>query len=217
VKVMNSQFPSIELPLTCSLVLDASALINLLGTGMAGDLVKAANRRMFVEDYAFEELRRHPLPEQDLQTELAALLESRLLQRVTMDETARILFRELTDGDLTAGLDDGEAATIAYAVSHEATVPVIDEKKANSVFGRRWHSRMIVDTITLLGQSSVSNAFTEERYSAAIHSALLHARMRVPTAARAWVAALIGDARSAQCPSLGRPALRTTTADVITV
>jgi predicted nucleic acid-binding protein len=214
---MNSQFPSIKLPPNCSLVLDASALINLLGTGMAGDLVKAANRRMFVENYAFEELRRHPLPDQDLQTELAALLESCLLQRVTMDDTARIVFRELTDGDLTAGLDDGEAATIAYAVSHEARVPVIDEKKANSVFGRRWHSRMIVDTITLLRQSSVSNAFTEERYSAAIHSALVHARMRVPTAARAWVAALIGDARAAQCPSLGRPALQTTTADVITV
>src|SRR5450755_365944 len=124
VKAMNSRFPSIELPLDCSLVLDASALINLLGTGMAADLVKAADRRMLVEDYAFEELRRHPLPEQDLQTEITALLDCRLLQRVTMDSTARILFRELTDGDLTVGLDDGEAATIAYAVTHKAAVPV---------------------------------------------------------------------------------------------
>jgi predicted nucleic acid-binding protein len=204
VKAMNSRFPSIELPLDCSLVLDASALINLLGTGMAAELVKAANRRMLVEDYAFEELRRHPLPEQNLQTEITALLDCRLLQRVTMDSTARILFRELTDGDLTVGLDDGEAATIAFAVTHKATVPVIDEKKANSVFGRRWSSRIIVDTVTLLSQPCIASAFTEERYSAAIHSALLYARMRVPRAAKPWVTALIGKARAAQCPSLGQ-------------
>jgi predicted nucleic acid-binding protein len=204
VKAMNSRSPSIELPLGCWLVLDASALINLLGTGIAGELVKAANRRMLVEDYAFEELRRHPLPEQDIQSEIAALLDSRLLQRVRMDDGARALFRELTDGDLTAGLDDGEAATIAYAMSHAAAIPVIDEKKASTVFVQRWASRTIVDTVTLLGLPCIIAAFSEEQYASAIHSALRYARMRVPKAARPWVRALLGDERAAQCPSLGQ-------------
>src|SRR5258708_1762870 len=204
VKAMNSRFPSIELPLDCSLVLDASALINLLGTGVAANLVKAANRRMLVEDYAFEELRRHPLPEQDIRSEIAALLASRLLQRVRMDDAARTLFRELTDGDLTAGLDDGEAATIAYAMRHAAAIPVIDEKKASAVFVQRWASRTIVDTFTLLGQPCVLAAFSEEQYSSALHSALLYARMRVPKAARPWVRALLGDERAAEWPSLGQ-------------
>jgi predicted nucleic acid-binding protein len=190
--------------LGCWLVLDASALINLLGTGIAGELVKAANRRMLVEDYAFEELRRHPLPEQDIQSAIAALLDSRLLQRVRMDDGARALFRELTDGDLTAGLDDGEAATIAYAMSHAAAIPVIDEKKASTVFVQRWASRTIVDTVTLLGLPCIIAAFSEEQYAAAIHSALRYARIRVPKAARPWVRALLGDERAAQCPSLGQ-------------
>jgi predicted nucleic acid-binding protein len=212
VKAMNSRFPSIELPLNCSLVLDASALINLLGTGIAGELVKAANRRMLVEDYAFEELRRHPLPEQDIRSEIAALLVSGLLQRVSMEDAARTLFRELTDGDLTAGLDDGEAATIAYAMSHAAAIPVIDEKKASAVFAQRWASRTTVDTVTLLGQADVISAFTDEQYSAAIHSALLYARMRVPKAARPWIRALLGNERAAQCPSLGQAGLMNTPA-----
>jgi predicted nucleic acid-binding protein len=201
---MNSRSPSIELPLDCWLVLDASALINLLGTGIAGEVVKAASRPMLVEDYAFEELRRHPLPKQDIQSEIAALLDARLLQRVRMDDGARALFRELTDGDLTAGLDDGEAATIAYAMSHAAAIPVIDEKKASALFVQRWSSRTIVDTVTLLSQASVVDAFTEEQYGAAIHSALLYARMRVPKAARPWIRALLGDERAAQCPSLAQ-------------
>ncbi|WP_369721319.1 hypothetical protein AB8Z38_30495 [Bradyrhizobium sp. LLZ17] len=159
---------------------------------------------MLVEDYAFAELHRHPLPKRDIQSELAALLDSRCLQRVTMDDRARTLFRELTDGDLTVGIDDGEAGTIAYAMSDAATIPVIDEKKASAVFVQRWSSRTIVDTATLLSQTNVVNAFTKEQYSAAIHSALLYARMRVPKAARPWIRALLGDERAAQCPSLGQ-------------
>ncbi len=164
---------------------------------------------MLVEDYAFEELRRHPLPERDIRSELAVLLDSRALRRVTMDDGARILFRELTDGDLKAGLDDGEAATIAYAVSHAAAIPVIDEKKATSVFAQRWDSRTIVDTVTLLGQACVIAAFTEEQYSAAIHSALLYARMRVPKAAKPWIKGMLGAERAAQCPSLGQAVMAT--------
>jgi predicted nucleic acid-binding protein len=207
VKAMNSRSPSIELPLNCSLVLDASALINLLGTGIAGEMLKAANRPMLVEDYAFEELRRHPLPKRDIRSELAALLDSQGLRRVTMDDSARTLFRELTDGDLTVGLDDGEAATITYAMSHAAAIPVIDEKKASTVFVQRWASRTIVDTVTLLSQASVVNAFTDEQYGAAVHSALLYARMRVPKAARPWIRTLLGEERAAQCPSLGQVGL----------
>jgi predicted nucleic acid-binding protein len=204
VKAMNSRSPSIELPSDCTLVLDASVLINLLGTGMAGEVVQAASLPMLVEDYAFEELRRHPLREQDIRSEIAALLDSRLLRRVRMDDAARTLFRELTDGDLTAGLDDGEAATIAYAISHAAAIPVIDEKKASAVFGRRWAPRSIIDTVALLGQPRVRAAFSTERYSAAIYSALLYARMRVPKAARPWIRELLGNTRAAQCPSLGQ-------------
>jgi hypothetical protein len=204
---MNSRSPSIELPLDCSLVLDTSALINLLGTGMAGEMIRAASRPMLVEDYAFEELRRHPLPKRDIQSELSELLELRCLKRVTMDERARVLFRELTDGDLTVGLDDGEAATIAYAISHAAAIPVIDEKKASGVFVQRWASRTIIDTVTLLTQASIVDAFTEEQYCAAVHSALMYARMRVPKAARLWIRDLLGTERAAQCPSLGHAVL----------
>src|SRR5260370_3811646 len=94
-------------------VLDASAIINLLGTGIAGQLLSSLQSPVFAEHTAIREVIRHPIPKIDHTTELSALEAAGLLQCKTMGEQAKEIFRELTAKDLSEGLDDGEAATIA--------------------------------------------------------------------------------------------------------
>jgi hypothetical protein len=120
-----------------------------------------------------------------------------------MSKPAFALFLELTGDDLLGGLDDGEAATIAYAIatSTEAVV-VTDERKAARIFSERWPHRTLIDTVTLLAQPSHGAQVDEQMLANACFSALTHARMRVPSPGVEWIWELIGDERAAQCPSL---------------
>jgi hypothetical protein len=56
---------------------------------------------------------------------------------------------------------------------------------------------------TLLTHSRVVTGMTQGELQEAVHSALLHARMRVPPGCRDWVIELVGLDRASRCPSLG--------------
>lgn len=192
------------------LVLDASAIINLLGTGSAAEIISLLRTEIFAERIAFEEVLRHPIPGADHAAELEDLAASGLLLVQDMDDAGREIFRDLAFSDLTSGLDDGEAATIAFALTHSiSAVPVIDERKAASLFLRRWGSRVTISTITLLSDERVTKHLSRARLADAVYSALIHARMRVPRDARTWVDGLLGPDRAAQCSSLSNRAQRT--------
>jgi hypothetical protein len=204
---MKSRFPLIDISRT-ELVLDASVFINLLATGVAKVILGSLPNPVFIEARAFAEIRRHPIPNADLSAEIAELLESGLLEKRTMSPEALDLFMELTGGDLTGGLDDGEAATITYALSISGnTLVAIDERKATRVFSERWPRRTLVDTVTLLAQPNCRSHLGPETLANACFSALVHARMRVRHEAMAWVLNTVGRERARQCPSLGNAAL----------
>jgi predicted nucleic acid-binding protein len=183
-------------------VLDASAIINLLGTGIAGQLLSLLQVPIFAEQMAIREVIRHPIPKVDHAAELSALETGGILHCQTMDAEAREIFRELTASDLSGGLDDGEAATIAYAITHSTdTTPIVDERKATRIFRQRWPNRSAVGTAALLSDARIVDAISEEQLREAVYSALLHARMRVPPELRLWTLDLIGPERAASCAS----------------
>jgi predicted nucleic acid-binding protein len=186
-------------------VLDASAIINLLGTGQAQHLLSLLRVPIFAEHTAIREVTRHPIQGGDHVAELSALEAQGCLQPRMMGDEARALFRGLIASDLSGGLDDGEAATIAYAVAHSAVaVPVIDERKATRIFGKRWSNRLAIGTMALLSDSRIVDGIGREQLRDAVHSALVHARMRVPRELHDWTITLIGAERVATCPSLAR-------------
>jgi hypothetical protein len=206
---MKSKFPSIEIAGT-ELVLDASVLINLLGTGAAMPILGCLANTVFVEERALAEVQRHPLPGGNLQGEITSLLESGLLEKRTLPQEATDLFIELTSDGLAGGLDDGEAATIAYAITiSESACPAIDERKAARLFSSRWPRRLLVDTVTLLAQPNCRSHLGPKGLADACFSALAHAKMRVSKEAMAWVIEMIGQERAQRCPSLGNAALLT--------
>jgi hypothetical protein len=204
---MKSKFPSIEIAGT-ELVLDASVLINLLGTGAAMPILGCLPNAILIEERALSEVQRHPLPGGNLQAEITALLECGLLEKRTMTQRAVDLFMELTSDDLMGGLDDGEAATIAYAITiSENAYAVIDERKAARLFSSRWPRRSLVDTVTLLAQPNCRSHLGPQMLADACFSALAYAKMRVNREAITWVIEMIGHERARQCPSLGNAGL----------
>ncbi|MER8446559.1 hypothetical protein NKH52_25555 [Mesorhizobium sp. M1066] len=121
-----------------------------------------------------------------------------------MSAQALIVFYGLVSDDIAGGLDDGEAATIAMAVSEAVgAIPVIDEKKASRIFSERWSERQVTDSITMLSQAAVIEGLQYDGYVDAIYSALFHARMRTPKGARPWIENLLGPERVSACSSLG--------------
>ena len=190
-----------------TVVLDASVAINLLGTGVSRDILSVVPWRVVMERRARNEIRRHPIAGCDHAAELHAWEINDWAGTVSLRTDMRQTFDALTSGSLIRTLDDGEAATIAYAVGDsERTVPVIDEKKATKIFQQRWPNRRLLETADIFRALVEAELVSKRFASDAVYSALTHARMHVSHRMRPWVLDLIGRSRAAACPSLGRSA-----------
>lgn len=186
------------------LVLDASCAINILGTGAAASVLGTVPSAVLIETHPFREVRRHPIEGRDHASELDSLQRTGLLEVVSLSEAGNRIFRDSGETSLDLELDDGEAATIAYAVSEGGrNVPVIDERKATRLFKERWPGRPIIDTVTLFQTLVQDRRLSLRAAQDAVHSALLHARMQVAPGVRPWVVDLIGQQRASKCISLG--------------
>lgn len=184
-------------------VLDASAAINLLATGIAPNLMPLLGA-FVIERRAFLEVRRHPVRGRDHKAELSSLIDDGHLAIQDLGSDGRDIFFELTADDTAGGLDDGEAATIALAITGaKPGVPVLDDRKAINLLMRRWPECSALHTVGLLSDQRVEAAISRSTLAEALHLALIHARMRVPLLCRPWVFDLIGAERAAQCSSIG--------------
>jgi predicted nucleic acid-binding protein len=112
-------------------------------------------------------------------------------------------FEALVVGAAADTLDDGEAATIAYALEIGAT-PIIDERKAHRICNERFPSFALASTVDLLAHASIEAELGREALTDAVLQALLNARMRVLPHRIKWVVDLIGHSRACECPSLPR-------------
>jgi hypothetical protein len=200
---MTSHKPSRLDEVDAVLVLDASVVINLLGTGNAVTLIQALGRKCVVERIAWGEITRDPLTGKAAAEPLKALKDVGLLHRQQMHRDATALFLDLALAQPPDGLGDGEAATLAHAVTSGASA-VIDERKAIRISAAKFPKLRVLSALDLLSSRSVTDALDRAALADAVFSALFHARMRVPSEFRKWVVDLIGKERASQCPSLGR-------------
>lgn len=185
------------------LVMDTSVVINLNATACAADIVSVLPYDVVVVDVVQGELQEDRRTSREDAVLLAALVESQHIRIVTLNEPALHLFGELVAGPASDTLDDGEAATIAYAISHHA-VPAIDERKARRICVQRFGMLQLLSTVDIFADATVEAALGRAKLSNAVFNALRDARMRVLPERLAWVVALIGTERAAQCPSLPR-------------
>ena len=184
------------------LILDASVLINVLGTGSPEAILRAMNRTVLVDEIALREVTIDPFTGKSPTDLLDRLQANRIIEVTRMDGDAYNLFIGLTGAEPPDDLDDGEAATIAQAV-HMGYVAVIDERKATRITGVGFPEVALLNSLDLLTAPELLQQRGQNGVADIVYLALRNARMRVPASLRAGIAELLGGDRARECPSLG--------------
>lgn len=197
------------------LVADASTVINLIATGCAPSIIRAVPNCVVVTEVIPTELNNGRARGRKDADRLQELVSAGHMEIVSLGDIGWHHFEELVAGPATETLDDGEAATIAYAVEHGA-MAIIDEKKATRLCRVRFPKLSLASTVDILLHPDVRNTLGEQGLGDALFAALREARMRVFPHHLENVVRLIGPERSARCLSLPK-AFRTAGHDAIQV
>ena len=197
---MSMDCPSYLDDLATPIVADASVVINLIASGFAPTILGTLPEPLRVPSEAQAELERGRNRGHEHADKLAGLVDAGRVAIVDLGTAGVHCFSSLVVGPAGDTLDDGEAATIAYAVENDATI-LIDEKKATRLCAERFNHLTVGSTVDLIGCQAVRTRLDQD-LAHAIFNMLLGARMRVPPQYLDWVVAQIGPARAAQCPAL---------------
>ena len=184
-------------------VTDTSVIINLNATGSAAAIIDAFPNPFLVTENVRRELsmggsRGHLCGEK-----LEELIGQGLLELALLGAADYIIYRSFIEGGFEGTLDDGEAATIAYALGHDG-IALIDERKARTICAARFATLPFASTAELLLNRAVTERLGETGQSDAIFLALRDARMHVPHHELQGIVERIGEERAAKCPSLPR-------------
>ncbi|TGR65555.1 hypothetical protein EN837_21990 [bacterium M00.F.Ca.ET.194.01.1.1] len=182
------------------LVADTSVIINLNATGLASEILRTLNVVLQASVVVKDELivdRNNGRHDRGLAADLAA---SGLLEFCDFDLEGEELFESLVMGSAEATLDDGEAATLALAMS-SGLPAVIDERKANRIAGDRFPEIKLLSTADLLSSELLIVSLGAGSVAAAVFNALRDARMAVPELHHRWIVELLGE-RVSDCRSL---------------
>lgn len=182
-------------------VADTSAIINLNGTQCAADILRALPERLIVVDVAVSELDGGKLKGRQDADMLGVLKVAGLVEVDSLGDVGEALFEQLVVGSADATLDDGEAATIAYAIEHSLGI-VIDDSKARRICRERYSSLPVRCSVELLQHPSIAKVLGHTRHSQAVLNALQISRMRVLPNHIEWVVNLVGEANASRCKSL---------------
>ena len=182
------------------IVADTSVIINLNATGCATTILRALpNRCVVVEDVSLELQLGRRTGRGDADA-LDALIEQGLVEQVQLGNVGASHFADLVSGSAAQTLDDGEAATIAYAIEQSA-VALIDDRKAIRICTENFPNLAVGCTVDVLAQRHVQEELGR-RLPDAVFNALDRGRMRVPDRYGQWVVNLIGTEQAALCRSL---------------
>jgi predicted nucleic acid-binding protein len=189
------------------LVADASAVINLVASGFAREILAALPNRLVVVDVIPRELEvGRPMGHKHALS-LASLVEAGLVRVVSLGEVGCLHFEELVIGPAVDTLDDGEAATIAYAAEVSGVV-VIDERKALRICAQRFPALPLACSVDIFVHPRVKAALGPGGLRDVMYNALHDGRMGVLPQHLEDVVALIGPERAAECRSLPERARR---------
>jgi predicted nucleic acid-binding protein len=193
-----SSWPDASVPI----VLDASAVINLNGSGAAREILAALGRDIVVAEDVVEDLARGKANGRRDAEFLEGLIASRLARRQALASPSLSLFETLTIGPSARTLDDGEAATIALALEIEGAA-VIDENKGRRLAAQFAASVPLLGSIELFCHPLVKSALAGT-LADAVFGALQRSRMQVLASHYDWIADLLGPKQLQLCLSLPR-------------
>lgn len=187
--------------LSSPIVADTSVIINLIATGCPELILGALRKKVVVVDVVPAELDLGRMRGRNNSARLSELVTAGLIEIAALGDDGARSFAELTIGSALETLDDGEAATIAFAAEHGGT-PLIDERKAIRICAERFPALRTGSTVDILLHAEVRRAIGQETLATAVFNALQNGRMRVLPHHQAQIVNLIGGERAVQCQSL---------------
>ena len=192
--------PSCLDELAIPIAADASVVINLIASGFAATILGPLGSPLRVPGEVQAEIESGRSRGREDADKLAKLIAGGQVAIVDLGTTGIGHFASLVTGAAQHTLDDGEAAVIAYALEHGATV-LIDEKKATRFCTERFDHLKVGSTVDLVGCMAVQAALDAD-LADAIFKMLSVGRMRVLPQHLDWVVEQIGPDRAAQCSAL---------------
>jgi len=176
-----------ELELVCA---DASALINILGSGVPEEILESIRGRIVVTNQVFREVKRCPFEGEKIFRPLIPLREGGFLEVVELDQASLEVFISLVGAVPPDDLDDGEASTIAYGVFHDGAV-VVDERKGRRICRERFPQLRTICSLDLFRMYFERCGSNFERCRSALRSAIERTRMHIPHDYRVWTEAIL--------------------------
>jgi predicted nucleic acid-binding protein len=160
-------------------ILDACALINLYASGFMGEIISSRQAQCYVVEQALQEslfIRRPSDTGVGFDKEpvkLDSYFQNKMLQTVKLEsEAEQNLFV-----DLALQIDDGEAATIAIAISRHMQVAT-DDKKAVRILKQEAPDIVCFSTLEVIKAWSEKLSVNSEQMKVALSSILKHANYR---------------------------------------
>ena len=142
---------------TALIVADASVAINLSASGYSETIFSALPNPVVVTNEVLLELEVDRRNDRSYADAFSALVGTGYVEVVHLGKTGLEHFKDLVMGTAEQTLDDGEAATIAYALEHRATA-LLDERKANRICENRFSTLSKGCTVDVLLQDDVRAA-----------------------------------------------------------
>lgn len=161
-------------------VLDASVIINLLGTHRPVEVLRALGYQSLVEERTLKEVRRHPVPGLKVEPLLDELQSQGLLEVARMTDDEYEVYLDYVSGPLGRRLDDGESA--ALAISSRGACIVLDERKARSRAASDAPGLIVVSSLRLIIAGAHRAGWPRSKAKELVEAALSSARMGVPKA-----------------------------------
>jgi predicted nucleic acid-binding protein len=178
-------------------------MINLNATNCASRIIQALPNKLVIEETVMQELEVGRLRGRIDADITERLVVNGLIEIVRLSKEGLGHFEALIAGSAIDTLDDGEAATIAYALEADA-IPLVDERKAHRICRERFPAFQLASTMDLLTHPDVEKSLGVSELAEAVFRSLVDARMRVFTDHIDWVVDLIGSDRASKCVSLPR-------------
>lgn len=183
------------------LILDTSVLINLHASSSGRQILANIPNDIFVSDTVVRELDHETSHSKGDNNFIHGLISQAVVSVVQLDEQSYQLYEQLISG--SGSLDDGEAATIATAVTSNF-IPIIDERKGRTKARILVGDRVVAWSLDLFLHPSVKTGLPHGDFIEAVYLALREGRMRIDEERCDAVVELIGIERALHCTSLPR-------------
>lgn len=171
------------------LVLDASPIFNILGSGSSERVLDALSGLCVVEEHTLKEVIRNPFDNLPAAATIEKLLARGCLRTTRMGGNAYEQYLELVAANSVDALGRGESAALSYANEVRGIV-VLDDRKAKRIGKKRFPSCDQWTSIELFRQARKAGAISKREMAKIVQLAISNARMHVLVEERKWLAEL---------------------------